>query len=169
MSVQPENPAGATGVSVETSAIARQHLREFLAEQDVECPSCRYNLRGLSTDSCPECSQRLVLRLALAEPRLAGFVAGLIGLSMGLGVHAFLAVGTGIMLWVEGVSGGGPPETGVLVLSTFGLFHGALVWLWVQNRRRITRVSALARWSLAVTGCLLPVATFFAAIELTNG
>jgi len=30
-------------------------LREYLAEQDVTCPNCGYNLRGLSASKCPEC------------------------------------------------------------------------------------------------------------------
>ncbi|MBX9736675.1 MAG: Rab5-interacting family protein, partial [Phycisphaerales bacterium] len=66
-------------------------LRAFLAAQDIECPSCRYNVRGLRTDVCPECNQKLTLRLALTEPRLAGFIAGLVGLTSGLGFHTVLA------------------------------------------------------------------------------
>jgi predicted amidophosphoribosyltransferase len=30
-------------------------LREFLAERDVLCPRCGYNLRGLDKPYCPEC------------------------------------------------------------------------------------------------------------------
>lgn len=30
-------------------------LRRFLADRDVPCPHCEYNLRGLETDRCPEC------------------------------------------------------------------------------------------------------------------
>lgn len=40
----------------------------FLADRDVACPACGYNLRGLEDAVCPECSR--VLRLAdLRVPR----------------------------------------------------------------------------------------------------
>src|ERR1043165_104303 len=36
-------------------------LRTFLAERDVPCPKCGYNLRGLSGPTCPECNTLLAL------------------------------------------------------------------------------------------------------------
>jgi hypothetical protein len=33
----------------------REQLRQYLAGHDTPCASCRYNLRGLSGDRCPEC------------------------------------------------------------------------------------------------------------------
>jgi len=31
------------------------YLISYLAEQDIPCPGCQYNLRGLQQDHCPEC------------------------------------------------------------------------------------------------------------------
>ncbi len=48
--------------------IARQgftvvsHVRAYLADRDLACPRCRYNLRGCAGTACPECG--LVLTLA---------------------------------------------------------------------------------------------------------
>ena len=36
-------------------------LAEFLARKDHPCPSCNYNLRGITGEQCPECNQSLVL------------------------------------------------------------------------------------------------------------
>ena len=33
----------------------------FLAERDVACPGCGYNLRGVSAGRCPECARELAL------------------------------------------------------------------------------------------------------------
>lgn len=38
-------------------------LMTFLASRDVECPSCRFNLRGLTTNRCPECNTLLELTI----------------------------------------------------------------------------------------------------------
>jgi hypothetical protein len=54
-------------------------LREFLAERDEACPSCAYNLRGLTAARCPECDETLALRVNIAESRLGAWVATLAG------------------------------------------------------------------------------------------
>jgi hypothetical protein len=38
----------------------------FLADQDVACPKCGYNLRGVGEPTCPECGREI--ELALASP-----------------------------------------------------------------------------------------------------
>ncbi len=60
-------------------------LRAFLADRDVPCPGCGYNLRGLPSDRCPECNQPLVLRVGLAEPRLGAWLGAVSGLLSGAG------------------------------------------------------------------------------------
>ncbi len=48
---------------------AIQGLRRFLATRDVSCPACRYNLRGVQTDRCPECGAHLSIeRLLPSSP-----------------------------------------------------------------------------------------------------
>ena len=42
----------------------RETLRMFLADRDAACPECGYNVRGLTTDACPECHRRLRLEIA---------------------------------------------------------------------------------------------------------
>lgn len=41
-------------------------LRSFLFQRNEECPTCAYNLRDLSIDSCPECGTVLKLTVAPA-------------------------------------------------------------------------------------------------------
>lgn len=38
-------------------------LQAFLADRDVPCPHCGYNLRGLQAPVCPECKHDLQLKL----------------------------------------------------------------------------------------------------------
>ena len=38
-----------------------ERLERYLADRDCACPRCRYNLRGLRGEACPECGQPLRL------------------------------------------------------------------------------------------------------------
>lgn len=42
-------------------------LTAFLANSDARCPSCRYALRGCTSDKCPECGCELALAIAAAN------------------------------------------------------------------------------------------------------
>ncbi|MCH9058386.1 MAG: hypothetical protein IIB55_07145 [Planctomycetes bacterium] len=60
-------------------------LRAYLGGHDEPCPMCEYNLRGLTGTVCPECGEALRLRVSLSEPKMAAYLCGLIGLSVGVG------------------------------------------------------------------------------------
>jgi hypothetical protein len=65
-------------------------LREFLELTDEPCPACGYSLRGLQAGACPECGERLSLRIGLVEPRLGLYLTGLVGLACGLGFNGMI-------------------------------------------------------------------------------
>lgn len=56
-SSSPEAPASAG------SREPQPVLGQFLADRDVPCPRCRYNLRGVASEACPECGWALILML----------------------------------------------------------------------------------------------------------
>ncbi len=62
-------------------------LQVYLHERDVTCPRCQYNLRNLTGDRCPECGDGLILRVNLAEPKMAAYFTGLVGLAAGFGFN----------------------------------------------------------------------------------
>lgn len=45
-------------------------LKAYLAGRDVPCPACGYNLRGVTTSACPECSAALTLELKGVHERI---------------------------------------------------------------------------------------------------
>lgn len=119
-------------------------LRRYLTERDVPCPSCRYSLKGLTSDRCPECNQQITLGVQLVEPKLAAYIAVLIGLAGAIG---FWTVGMGFMLYfiiVYGMGfGPGPAE---LTMAGTGLLLGFCTmgpWLW--HGRRIRRQPRLTQ------------------------
>lgn len=121
-------------------------LARYLAEDDVPCPGCGYNLRGLTGDRCPECSQALELGVRLVEPRLGALIFGLVGMGMGTGFCVL------VLAW--GVS-----ERGVRLSQLVPLMVGTgvgvlLLTTWILGRRRLTRRSPGMRWTLAAVMAL---------------
>ena len=142
-------------------------LRAHLADRDVPCPSCSYSLRALTTDRCPECNQQLVLAVRLAEPRLALWVTGLIGLAVGLGFHGLILFWAAVMLFTR--AGGGGPNMRELIPLLVGLaFCAPALTVWTVRRRAICRWPGSSR-TLAVVGlwlgAMLPVGWFFASVR----
>lgn len=128
-------------------------LAQFLAARDVPCPGCGYNLRGLTAARCPECAQELALRVNLQEPRLAGFIAGLVALAAGTGFSGMLLVYALLRL----ATSGGPRQWWVpfFVVTALGfLIEGACLTGWLALRARIRRATP-GRRIAAVIGCWL--------------
>lgn len=121
-------------------------LAKFLHDRDVPCPGCGQNLRGALSDTCAACGEALVLRVSVAEPKLAAFVTGVVGLSLGLGFGAlmfFLMIidtfRKGYMRWEE-----------ILVTGGAGLAGAAALGAWIWLRSPVRRLGGLPRWLLAV-------------------
>jgi len=68
---QPESPLAPPEAAGAAHSFG---LSEFLADRDVPCPGCGYNLRGVATDKCPECGAVLELEIKRRRP-LAGWGA----------------------------------------------------------------------------------------------
>jgi hypothetical protein len=47
-----------------------QVMLDWLASRDAACRMCAYNLRGLTSNRCPECGNQLRLSVSLVEPYL---------------------------------------------------------------------------------------------------
>src|SRR5882724_12518749 len=132
-------------VSMEPTQV---QLQAFLADSDAPCPSCDYNLRGLKGDICPECSQRLVLRVGLAEPRQRAFIAAVVGLAAGTGFHGLLFVYFLIAMvrWRSGRM-----EFHFLdITGSFLLIEGIALFFLIRRRRSFQRRSnAFKGWVVA--------------------
>lgn len=130
-----------------------QLMQEFLAGRDFECPACRYNLRNLQNDRCPECGEQLVLRLSSAEPRQGACIAGLVGLASGAGFSGLLLLYFLLMIFV--VDRGMPPNRAMVYLAIMFsglLIEGGLLLFWIKHWYRIRRLGGGWRAAL-VAGC----------------
>src|SRR5947207_14609692 len=137
----------------DTDASERSLLREFLADHDVACPQCQYNLRNLTGHRCPECGEELALGVYLVEPKLAAPIAGIVGLAAGAGLNGLLIV---YWLIIEAFysRSGGHWNTFVFVNLINGAVVGAGMFFRLRHWRRIRGASPARRWIL-VAGCWL--------------
>lgn len=145
----------------------RTLLAGVLADRDWACPGCAYNIRGLTSDRCPECNQLLEVRISLAEPGLGRFLRVLLPLVVtsgmfGCGVVVVLAISAfhGLpsaresrqLIWYP-----------LAVAISFGVVSGRLLsargrmWLrsrstqdarWVQLMAWLVSAGVLAVWTI---------------------
>lgn len=105
-------------------------LKTFVADRNVPCPVCGYNLRNLSSPQCPECSAGLEMRVGSADLRIGLWLVALLSAALPLGFGAMLCVVGLIIIIGKGADWG--PMTGFILLS---IIEGGLVtWLVVRRR-----------------------------------
>jgi hypothetical protein len=124
-----------------------EHLAQFLADRDAPCPGCGYNLRGLTSDRCPECNQFLVLRVGLAEPRMGWFLTAVIGAAAGLGLNGLLLIYI-VVVMARG-RGGGAGDYFVWHNGVGAVVHGLCMWVLLRAGPRIRRLDLPARIAIA--------------------
>lgn len=111
-------------------------LCNYLAERDVPCPSCSYNLRGVNAAFCPKCKTPIVLRVAADDQHGWVFLVGLVGWSMGAG-FSLIALLLGFARAVLD-----PYHTGGLGTAVWlfrSIFWGALI--------QVTVILMLLKWN----------------------
>jgi len=138
-------------------------LTAYLADRDVLCPNCEYNLRGVKANCCPECGRPFALLSALAWYSCAY----LVGLCVLAGLIAIPIWNTAWMLQFAhhmGLTLQDIAETsrelalpnGVMLIAAIMLLS-----LWVAFRKVFMRQRHFIQW-LLVGACLaLYPAAFF--------
>ena len=142
-------------------------LERYLADRDIVCPGCAYNLRGLTSDRCPECGDQLELQLRLVEPRQGPLIAGLVGLSAGAGLGGLLLIYGLIVTFVMSQRAGGLRRFFVINAIGFAVHLIALL-LWIRYWHPIRRGPTWRRRLLVLVCWALPlifVAVFAAKIR----
>jgi len=134
-------------------------LHLYLADRDVPCPQCKYNLRNLTTDICPECGEKIALRVHFVEPRQAAPIVGLIALSAGAGFNGLFLALIVYDNWRRGRGYSGPQDfmifnaCGLVIISGFaaGWIHfwknlrkSRMRWAWAFAAMAVTAIDIIA-------------------------
>lgn len=97
---------------------------DYLANHDVACPGCGYNLRGLHTKACPECSRSFTADdppHASEQPAVSPSLVAALGVELALvsGFLAFLSP-----FWTRPRDAYLSPVCPILLLVLFALLMG---------------------------------------------
>lgn len=119
-------------------------LVEYLADRDVPCPRCGYNLRALTNSICPECGDSLRLQVGLVEPRLGAYISLVVACCVGLGGSALfgtIALFNAPFNWWE--------ELAASLLLVQLVIAGALLPVVLVRRRKLRAKSLVLQRFLA--------------------
>ncbi|MEX0655119.1 MAG: hypothetical protein WDZ31_01850 [Phycisphaeraceae bacterium] len=147
-------------VDEQKQATDEQLLQTYLADRDVPCPRCGYNLRTLAGRHCPECGEQLRIHVGLVHPKLKAMIAGLMGLVAGAGLSGLL------LIYAAYHIGFSNPRRGFIDdfvrVNAIGFFIlGSATVAWLIGWRRLYRLPTSVRVILAI-GCWALTFTFVA-------
>ena len=129
-------------------------LRLYLAERDVTCPMCTYNLRGLEDGHCPECGEQLSLTVRPASYRLAALIAAIITFAMGFGFCVLIG---GWLAWVylqdEWALSTTDGEVGWTIAGI--AIEGLALILLAGLHRKFRRLHTAIQWLIACLGLMV--------------
>jgi len=145
----------ANQLPIDRAAGDAQLLASFLADRDVPCTSCGYNLRGVASGECPECGKAITITLGHVDRSSLPWFFALILYAIAAGVFGFFAFMMGMLLIFEGGDEfvfTGSIVTGCLFMLTAAVLTGIIrrrhhFWTWRKSRQ----------WMVAASVLLLPV------------
>ncbi len=115
-------------------------LREHLADRDVPCPACSYNLRDAASATCPECGFELRIRSGrLICPNTGGSFVEAIATLMGVFlVLAGIAITLALFLhWSDP-----PPFPVIFVALIIATAPAVFATRWIRNAQWLRRLMA---------------------------
>ena len=129
-------------------------LREWLASRDETCPVCAYNLRGLTSPVCPECSAKLSLHVGSENLRLGPWVLALVSFALALGFDGVVVIlMTGALIVLPAPPSPAERRVILIIIGGFVLLAtgaGAAIGMLLRKRRRWVRLGVSAQWQAAV-------------------
>ena len=137
-------------------------LLAFLADNDVNCPMCTYNLRGLENDQCPECGETLSLTVRPESYNYGPYIASVLGLAIGVGFFGILTIWLIIML-IQGVE---TLDSDMVVIFANCTLETVLLIFLIRFNRRFRCAAPNTQAAIATGSWLLTAicATIFFAL-----
>ena len=131
-------------------------LLEFVRDRDAPCPRCGYNLRNLSTTTCPECREALSLTVGFRKPRFGWLLVTVIP-----GAFSGIAAALLLMPLMFSVYYG-PAPWQLWAVDAFGWLSGVSALVLLKYRYAFLRQPQAAQRVWAVMAWVFHIAAFAA-------
>ncbi len=164
-----QGPSGIVEPSMTTAepppADSDKLLLEYVRDRDAPCPLCGYNLRNLSTPTCPECREALSLAVGFRKLRIGWLLVTVVpGMFSGIAA-AMLLIGLITSLF----SPSGPAPWPLWGVDAFGWLSAVSTLVLLKYRypflrqpQAFQRVWAVMAWAIH----LAALAVFIAIVLL---
>jgi DNA-directed RNA polymerase subunit RPC12/RpoP len=135
-------------------------LLRFVRDRDAHCPACGHNVRGLVKPVCPECGERLRLRVGRERLEIAWLLVA-------LAPSMFSVVPTALLL-LAGLVFGLTDQWRPYVLVGCGLFSSLVGALLLLRRRWFVNLDRPAQTGIAVGTWFMHIAMFVVFLMLST-
>ncbi len=143
-------------------------LLDYVRDRDAPCPLCGYNLRDLSTPTCPECREALSLTVGFRKPRFGWLLVTVTpGAFSGIAAALLLIPLVGSLFF----SASSPAPWPIWGVDAFGWLSGVSALVLVKYRYAFLRQPQAAQRVWAVMAWAIHFAAFavFMAIAMLFG
>ena len=110
-------------------------LKALLAERDIPCPVCGYNLRAIASTNCPECGAKLDLRVGSTDLKLGLWLVSVLAVALPLGACAIWVIMICAVMTIEGMWASDAVIATITLAAAGILYGGGLAQLLVKRRR----------------------------------
>ncbi len=136
-------------------------LLEYVRDRDAPCPLCGYNLRDLSTPTCPECREALSLTVGFRKPRFGWLLVTVIpGAFSGIAATLLMIPLVGSLL----LSPNSPAPWQIWGVDAFGWLSGLAALVLVKHRYAFLRQPQAAQRVWAVMAWVIHIVALGAFI-----
>ncbi|HVT80281.1 MAG TPA: hypothetical protein VHM90_06445, partial [Phycisphaerae bacterium] len=142
-------------VSAKALPEPEEYLLAYLQGHDAVCPSCRYNLRGVTKLRCPECGREIRMEIGLVEPVVMPWVLTTVFVAMAASVGILFVAGLIFMGPRLGKSLIKLKEWPLLLGAFYGMGAVPLTVMLLRGRRKFMARSRLAQWGIAAAALLV--------------
>lgn len=126
-----------------------QLLITFLADRDLPCPICHYNLRGVIEARCPECGSTIALGISSPQSHIGPWLLATIAFALAIGFD-FVAT---LLAFIPLVRFGPPAYSaapqlwnGLITVIVLGVASTVGLFILVHSRARWQRRPIAAQW-----------------------
>jgi predicted RNA-binding Zn-ribbon protein involved in translation (DUF1610 family) len=142
---------------IDRAAGDEQLLASYLAHRDVPCTSCGYNLRGITSGTCPECGRPIVINITIRHfdrTTLPWFLA-IILYAIAAGAFGFFAFMMGMLVLLE--DGDETVLAGSIVTAFMFILTAAVLAGTIRKRHHFWTWRPARQWMVMASVLLLPL------------